>query len=244
MTDRENLMLKGDTQIPKYAQIKALLLSEIRSGQLAPGEKIPTEPQLCEQFGVSRITVRRAIEELVDDGYLLKKQGKGTFVRTHKIDRRVEYVMGFTESLTKAGYKPSSKVLECRLIHAEKWITEQLGDQSAEDVVYLKRLRMADNQPVMEENNYFPADRFGFLMHEDLSGSLYDLLERKHGIRPINPKTTRLGMTLADARLAKEMRVVIGTPCFEVHTLICDQDDRPVHVGHQFYLGEFYTFSL
>ncbi|MCI1832451.1 MAG: GntR family transcriptional regulator [Bifidobacterium sp.] len=237
-------MLQDDTRIPMYAQLKATLLADITSGRYTAGSRIPAEPALCEAYGVSRITVRKAINELVEDGYLLKKQGKGTFVRRHVIDRKIEYVMGFTESLEKAGYRASSEVLERRTIPADKRLAEQLDVGCGDDVLYIQRLRKGDGMPVMLENNYFPADRFGFLEDADLTGSLYRLLSERHGIRPINPKTTTLSLALANADLAGRMHVVVGTPFFEIRTLICDQDDRPVHVGHQFYLGELYTFTL
>jgi GntR family transcriptional regulator len=237
-------MLQDDTRIPMYAQLKASLLADITSGKYAAGRRIPAEPELCAAYGVSRITVRKAINELVDKGYLLKKQGKGTFVRRHVIDRKIEYVMGFTESLEKAGYQASSEVLERRMIPADEDLASQLGVTPGDDVLYIQRLRKGDDIPVMLENNFFPADRFAFLEQADLTGSLYRLLADRHGIQPISPKTTKLSLALADADLAKRMLVVVGTPFFEVRTLICDQNDRPVHVGHQYYLGELYTFTL
>lgn len=237
-------MLQDDARIPMYAQLKASLLSDIASGAYAPGARIPAEPELGERYGVSRITVRKAIKELVDEGYLIKKQGKGTFVRRHVIDRKIEYVMGFTESLERAGYHASSEVLERKIIPADVNLADKLDISVGDDVLYIQRVRRGDGIPIMMENNYFPAYRFGFLEHVDLSGSLYRLLSDEHDIHPINPKTTTLSMALADADLARQMNVVIGTPFFEIRTLICDQDDRPVHVGHQFYLGELYTFTL
>ena len=237
-------MLQDDARIPMYTQLKASLLSDISSGKYVSGERIPTEPELCDQYGVSRITVRKAIAELVDEGYLLKKQGKGTFVRRHVIDRKIEYVMGFTESLERAGYHASSEVLERKVIPASGELASRLGIVDGDDVLYIQRVRKGDDVPIMVENNYFPFDRFSFLEHADLRGSLYRLLADGYGIRPINPKTTTLSMVLADTELAKLMQVVVGTPCFDIKTLICDQDDRPVHVGHQFYLGELYTFTF
>lgn len=237
-------MLQDDARIPMYAQLKASLLSDIASGKYASGERIPAEPELGDRYGVSRITVRKAIKELVDEGYLIKKQGKGTFVRRHVIDRKIEYVMGFTESLERAGYHASSEVLERKILPADADLADKLDLSAGDDVLYIQRVRKGDDIPIMLENNFFPADRFAFLEHADLSGSLYRLLSEEHGIRPINPKTTTLSMALADAELAKRMHVVVGTPFFEIRTLICDQDDRPVHVGHQFYLGELYTFTL
>lgn len=236
-------MLQEDASVPMYMQIKASLQMDISSGVYAVDDKIPTETELCNRYGVSRITVRRAVAELVEEGYLIKRQGKGTFVRLHRIDRKIEYVMGFTDSVERAGGVASSEVLVRQITQASDDVARRLGIPSHSDVLYIKRVRKADGIPVMMENNYFDPARFEFLMEEDLSGSLYHMLTAR-GIRPVNPKTTLLSMKLADFELAREMRVAVGTPFFAIDTLICDQDDRPVHVGRQYCLGEAYTFSL
>lgn len=237
-------MLEGNTTIPMYLQLKTSLLAALRSGKYPQGSKIPSEPELCKQYGVSRITVRKAVSELVKDGYLFKKQGKGTFVRSHTIERRIEYVSGFTDSVKQAGFKATTILLERKRVPAPEDVACCFGIEPGSDVLFTKRKRMADGRPVMLENNYFPLERFSFLETEDLSGSLYHLLDKKYGIEPIHPKETILSMVLADSKMTKDMDVVVGTPFFKVNTFICDQHDDPVHVGHQYFLGEIYTFSI
>lgn len=237
-------MLEGGVAVPMYLQLKTTLLSQIRSGRYRRDKRLPSEPELCRRYGVSRITVRRAIQELVDEGYVVKRQGKGTFVCGHTIDRKIAYVSGFTESAEQAGFAVSSTLLKREVIQVPGRITRLLGLPDGAPVLYTQRKRMADERPVMLENNYFPLPKFDFLRRSDLSGSLYRLLGSERGIDPIHPRETSICMALADEKMANTMDVVVGTPFFKVDTFICDQHDEPVHVGHQFFLGELYTFKI
>ncbi|MBO0453201.1 MULTISPECIES: GntR family transcriptional regulator [Enterococcus] len=236
-------MLDADAQLPLYTQLKEIIKSKIRDGEYKENEKIPPEPELTEIYSVSRITVRRAIQDLVKEGYLIKKQGKGTFVSQHKVFRKIEYVIGFSESCLANGFTPSSELLERKVIPATAEIAKKLQLNVGDEVIYTQRKRMADGTPILLENNYFDKKRFASLMTSDLTGSLYQILA-KQDIMAINPGETTLEMAIADDQLAKVMEVGIGTPFFYVNTLINDQNERPVHVGHQYYLSEVYKFSL
>ncbi|HFJ8521870.1 TPA: GntR family transcriptional regulator, partial [Enterococcus faecium] len=111
-------MLDTNAQLPLYLQLKEILKNKINTGEYPENTKIPAESELIESYEVSRITVRKAVEELVEEGYLLKKQGKGTFVNRHKVFRKIEYVMGFSESCKSNGFTPTSIVLERKIIPA------------------------------------------------------------------------------------------------------------------------------
>ena len=212
-------MLDTNAQLPLYLQLKEILKNKINTGEYPENTKIPAESELIESYEVSRITVRKAVEELVEEGYLLKKQGKGTFVNRHKVFRKIEYIMGFSESCKSNGFTPTSNVL------------------------YIQRKRMADNIPIMLENNYFSYERYSFLMEEELTDSLYEVL-KVQGTLAINPGETALEIVTADDQIAKIMEVAVGTPFFFMDTLINDQNNIPIHVGNQYYLGEVYRFYL
>lgn len=237
-------MLDNNAQLPLYKQMKEIIKNKIASEEYKVSDKIPTEPELRELFGVSRVTVRKAIEELVAEGYLVKKQGKGTFVSHKKVSRKIEYVSGFTDSCLQNGFVPSSIVLECKVIPASEEIARQLQIAVGEDVIFTKRKRFADKTPILLENNYFSKKDYAFLMNENLEGSLYRLLSEKYNIIPENPKETSLEIVVADEMLATDMDVAIGTPFFYMETMIADQNHKPIHVGHQYYLGDYYKFSI
>ncbi len=236
-------MLDADAQLPLYKQLKEIIKSKIRDGEYKENEKIPPEPELTEAYSVSRITVRRAIQDLVKEGYLIKKQGKGTYVSQHKVFRKIEYVIGFSESCLANGFTPTSELLERKIIPATSELAQKLQINIGDEVIYTQRKRMADGTPILLENNYFDKKRFDSLLTADLTGSLYQVLA-KQDILAINPGETTLEMVIADDQLAKVMEVGIGTPFFYVNTLINDQNQQPIHLGHQYYLGEVYKFSL
>lgn len=236
-------MLDADAQLPLYKQLKEIIKSKIRDGEYKENEKIPPEPELTEAYSVSRITVRRAIQDLVKEGYLIKKQGKGTYVSQHKVFRKIEYVIGFSESCLVNGFTPTSELLERKIIPATSELAQKLQINIGDEVIYTQRKRMADGTPILLENNYFDKKHFESLLTADLTGSLYQVLA-KQDILAINPGETTLEMVIADDQLAKVMEVGIGTPFFYVNTLINDQNQQPIHLGHQYYLGEVYKFSL
>lgn len=236
-------MLETDSQLPLYKQLKKIIKSKIREGEYKENEKIPSESELTAAYSVSRITVRKAIQELVKEDYLIKKQGKGTFVNRHKVVRKIEYVIGFSESCHNNGFIPTSELLERKIIPATDELAQKLQLNVGDEVIYTQRKRMADGSPILLENNYFDKKRFASLLTADLTGSLYQIIADQK-IYAVNPGETTLEMVIADVQLSKEMEVVVGTPFFYVNTLINDQNQQPIHVGHQYYLGESYKFSL
>ena len=120
---------------------------------------------------------------------------------------------------------------------------QKLDIAQGDDVLYIQRKRMADNIPIMLENNYFSYERYSFLMEEELTDSLYEVL-KVQGTLAINPGETALEIVTADDQIAKIMEVAVGTPFFFMDTLINDQNNIPIHVGNQYYLGEVYRFYL
>ena len=235
-------MLDANAQLPLYKQLKEVIKTKINTGEYTENKRIPTEPEFIENYGVSRITVRKAIEELVAEGYLVKKQGKGTFISGHKVLRKIEYVTGFSDSGKSSQLKTTSILLKKEVLAANQELAEKLEIPVGAKVLYTQRKRLGNGVPLLE-NNYFDFERFSFLQTEDLTGSLYAIL-RKHDILPINPGETTLEIVSADDFIATTMAVAIGTPFFYMQTVVKDQNMRPIHFGKQFYLGDAYTFSI
>ncbi|WNS79238.1 GntR family transcriptional regulator [Domibacillus sp. DTU_2020_1001157_1_SI_ALB_TIR_016] len=237
-------MLKPENQEPLYIQLKKAIQAMIFNGDFQQGDKIPTEVELSEQYNISRITVRKAVEEMVKEGYLIKKQGKGTFVNNLKIDRKVEHVMSFSAACESKGLTSHSVITKKEIIEPDEDLKKDLRLEEDEKVIYIQRKRYAGNSPLMLENNYYPQHRFQFLMNESLEGSLYDLLEKKYDIRPENPGETILEITLADEEKAQLLETSLGKALFYMRTIIYDQHNQPVHVGRQYIIGERYQFTL
>lgn len=238
-------MLNSDHVEPLYIQLKKTIQSSIANGEFEQGEKIPTEVELSEKYKISRVTVRKAILELVEEGYLVKKQGKGTFVKIPKIERKIQHVMGFTAACMANGLTSHSIVANRELFIPDKTIQTALQLEEGEKVIYIQRIRYAGDFPLMLENNYYSYERFKFLLEESLEGSLYELLRKKYHINPDLPGETTLEIAMADDKIAKLLDTSIGKALFFMNTTIYDSmNSLPVHVGKQYIIGDRYIFTL
>lgn len=146
----------------KYLQVRDYL-RVLATGELNAGDPVPSERALCERFGVSRMTVRQAVDALVVEGLLERVQGRGTFVAPPKVDLQVR-LASFTEEMTRRGMTASVKILAAEVIAAEPDIAQALELPVGADVVYLYRLRFADDEPMAVEHTWLPEARVtGFL---------------------------------------------------------------------------------
>ena len=155
---------------PLYQQIYDEIKDAIEKGVYAPKERIPSELELAEQYEVSRITVRRAVEELCSDGYLVKQQGRGTFVATPHINRQfhASTLQTFTALCADNGMKAGAHVVDRQIVPARQNEMEFFGLQKDALLLHVKRVRTADGEPIFEENVFVPFDQYRELLTADL----------------------------------------------------------------------------
>ncbi|MED1469049.1 GntR family transcriptional regulator [Bacillus salipaludis] len=237
-------MLKQDNKIPLYVQLKESIRGSILNGQLKYGDQIPTELELSEEYKISRITVRKAILELVEEGYLVKKQGKGTFVNKQKIERKIEHFLSFSDACKANGLKASSKVIKKEIIQPSIKDKERLQLEDDDAVLLIQRVRYADESAIMLENNYFSYKTFHSLLNEDLNGSVYKILEEKLNIKPSHSGELTLEIVRANEEEVNLLNTATGEPLFYMECTVFDQNERPVHVGKQYIMGDSYKFNL
>lgn len=237
-------MLRQDDQIPLYIQLKESIRGSIVNGELKFGDKIPTELELSEEHKISRITVRKAIEELVEEGYLLKRQGKGTFVNKRKIERKIVHFLGFSDACKANGMKASSKIIKKEIIQPSSMDKKRLQLDDGDAVIYIQRVRYADDSPIMIENNYFSYKTYHSLLNESLTGSLYKVLEEKLGIKPAGSGELSIEIVRAGEEEMGLLNVGSGEPLFYMDSTIIDENGVPVHRGKQYILGDSYKFIL
>ena len=236
------MKLDDNNSTPLYLQLKNTIKGLIESGEVKRGEKIPSEYELCEKYKVSRITVRNALSELESEGYLIKKQGKGTFATTPKLFRPLQDTVGFTESCKAAGMESSSVVLKREVLPLDERIKDILDLDDDDQVLYIQRLRLADGSPLMVENNYYSYKNYKFLMNEPLTGSLYELLLSKKGIVCDRSLKMVITVTTASGELVRTLQVPIGAPLFIMDGIMGDSNGNPVHYSLQYIVGEKYSF--
>jgi GntR family transcriptional regulator len=169
---------------PIYLQLQTLIRERIASGGWRPGEAIPSEQALGQQFGIARMTVRQALDGLIRDGLLIRERGRGTFVARPRVESELSRMHSFTEDMRRRGMVPSARLLDREVIPAPADVSARLGLGLREAVIYIRRLRLADGEPMALEISYLQYGLCRSVLEAELeSGSLYAFLESRAAIR-------------------------------------------------------------
>lgn len=234
-------ILNTESYSPLYKQLMQKLRTDIQSGVYPVHSRIPSEQELCQTYQVSRVTVRKALAELTQEGLLKRHQGKGTFVGIPRIQKDLRSVNSFHDACRMMGCTPGTRVLHAQWAHLEAGERAELGCEEDEQVVELVRLRLADDMPVMLETNHFPP-AYAWLMSADLNGSLYALLEEK-GVEA-RQAIHEVSLCYATPAQAKALEIAPGDALLCLHEVIYDQNGRPLHTSHQVIRGDRFTFRI
>ena len=232
------MKLSASSATPLYLQLHDDLVKNIRNNHLKPGDRLPTESELRETYSVSRVTVRKALGALVEEGYLDRKSGKGTFIRTPKIQRgRSSNALSFSRMCELRGLKPGAQVIKMALEAPSNKARETLQLTPQQKVLNIERVRTADDTPVILEINTFP-DSFSFLFSENLNDtSLYKLLEDKYDIILDNSSKT-IDMVFADHKQAEPLNVKKGYPLLRFNSMVRDKENKVINLCQQLCLGD------
>lgn len=173
-----------EEKIPKYYVLKRELIHKIEEEELGPDSPIPSERELMEQYQVSRITVRRAIDELVTGGFLYKIQGKGTYVKGDDYSQNLFAITSCTDDVRRLGRNPSKKVTVSEIVPADAKRARLLHTTVGENLFRLERITMADGEPLNYTVTYLPQKLFpGIEKYDFNSQSLYELLQKEYGVK-------------------------------------------------------------
>lgn len=231
--------------VPLYYQLKEILLEYIEEAEL--GKALPPEMELCSHFDISRPTVRQAINELVVEGYLERQKGRGTFVTRPKITRDYAFALqSFNDEMRQKGLQPATQVLELEAVRADERIAEKLNLKPGSSVVKLRRLRSANDEPVLIVLTYLPADRFPGLVAKDLRrNSLYTTLAEDYDA-PVERTVRTLESRLAGEYEADLLRIKKGAPVQYIETVAYLADGTPAEFSIGSYRGDRnkFTFEL
>ena len=177
-------LIDRDNPQKLYVQLFEILKGRIEAGEWTVGSQIPIEEELCKTYEVSKATVRLAVSELARQGYLSRQQGKGTFVCKRIIPEGLSMVTSFKELMLEAGVSFSTKVLAQTVIMPIDDLDIKLDITEDKHVIYIKRLRLIDNEPILLQETYMPHDICHLPLEEDLeSNSLLEILEKKCGVK-------------------------------------------------------------
>jgi GntR family transcriptional regulator len=228
--------------LPRYYQLKEILREQIRDGLWGPGTPIPSERELCAQYGLSRMTARQAVVDLVRDGLLYRVQGKGTFVARPRMTQQLRVLTGFSQDMTGRGRRPGAQVLDQRMIPAETEVAHRLRVPVGRAIFYLRRLRLADGEPLALETAHLNFLGCDALLTADLaSASLYLLLRERFGlILAEADQEIEAGLaTPADARL---LQISPGSAVLRMRRVTFASGGQVIEYAESVYRGDKYTF--
>lgn len=232
--------------IPYHIQIKDAIRSIIEQGLFKPGDLIPGESDLCEYFDVSRPVIRQALNGLYHEGLVIRKKGKGTFIREPKIlERFGQEITGFYQEMTSRSYQIKTEVLEQEIISANnEEISAYLSINIDEPIVLLKRLRYLRDEPILIVTSFLPANKCNGLIEEDFSElSLYEFLERRMGCKLSYGKRS-IEAVLADFEQAKLLKIRKGDPLLFISSIIYLEDGTPIEYYQSYYRADRYKFEV
>ncbi len=229
--------------LPRYMQVMNYYIPLIKSGKLKEGDKMPTEEEICNLFHVSRITVRRALDGLLQNGYIYKQQGRGSFVTTKKTGFQLNHLKGFTEEMTQLGKVASSEILSFEITAPTEKVAEILSIDSSQKIYVLERLRLADGAPIAIERVHLPFYRFPTLQSADIRGSLYEILQLQYGVEQFKGvQEIRAG--LASEEEARLLHIHPGSAVLHIHRTTFERDETAYEYVESTYRGDQYQFHV
>ena len=231
---------------PLYQQLMDDIKLDISNQKYRHGDKSPSETELAEIYNVSRITVRRAVSELCDEGYLAKHQGKGTFVTPPKITRKImqdTHVHSFTATCAMSGMQPGGRTVGIRIVPSRQEEQHFLKLPKDSNVIYLQRIRTADGDPVMLENTFLPSPEFDSLLSTDLTNrSLNETLRQKYSRSLVVRQTTKVEVSRASPEHAQLLNITPGDPLFFITAYFLDERDNPIAIARHYFLASRFIF--
>jgi GntR family transcriptional regulator len=237
------LHLDRTSPLPLHYQLQHQLRAAIDRGRLAVGDMLPPELDLMAEAGVSRHTLRQAIDALVREGRLVRQRGRGTFVAEPPLTQPLGQFYSFARDQAAQGRQPTSRVLRLRRQQPTAEVAAALGLSAHDRVVEVVRLRLLDGEPVIYETSLLPADRVPGLTRAELTtGSLYDLLERRGGVR-VSHADEVVWAVAHDAAVADALGIPAGSAGFAVERTAF-AGELPVEVRFSRIRGDRYAFRV
>jgi GntR family transcriptional regulator len=228
--------------VPLYHQLQAVLKAEIESRKFRVDEQLPNESKLAERFGVSKITVRQALQELADLGYIRREHGRGTFVARRKFDEGPRELTSFTEEMRRHNLAASSRILANSIVEADNKTAHALHVPLKSPVVLLKRLRLAGGEPLSVQTAHIPAALVPGL-EIDGNSSLYEILQTRYHLYAARARETYFA-SLATAPAAELLGISVGSPIFAAERVTLLPNEKPFEFVQSIVRGDRYTIVL
>lgn len=227
-----------------HLKVKDAIIQLINDGEYKPDSQLPTEAEFCEKYGVSRTTVRTALQQLTMEGFVYRKRGSGTFVSANKVKQVLTTTVDhFSSQISMQGKKPLIKVLKLEVIPADEYLCEQLKISEGEPVNMIERIRFVNDEPIQFETAYLPWYKTPAINKQGCEKSLYNLLKTQFGLK-INKTIENLELFIADQETAEKLHICVGDPCFALDTLAYLQDGSIIEYSKTIYRGDLAHFVI
>ncbi len=232
-------MLDERSPVPLYYQLQEIIRSRIDNGQWGPGQQLPPEADLCQEFNLSRGTVRQALSDLVREGMLHRRRGKGSFVATPKIQQDLQSLMGFSSYVKNVlGADLGSRLISARVIPATASLAKTLGVREGSDIVEIRKVKLVDDQPFFLSAAFLPRDANPGLEKDDHSdGSLIQLLREKYGLQVAKVKGWFEPVLVTEYE-ASLLDVEKDSPAMLYQRIRFDADDKPLMLSKNVIRGD------
>ncbi|WP_048716545.1 GntR family transcriptional regulator [Bacillus sp. 522_BSPC] len=234
-------MIIKDSHIPIYYQLEMEIKEIIK--ELTPGDPISSEREFSEKYGISRMTVRQAINNLVAEGVLVRQRGKGTFVATPKVEQELSGLTSFSEDMRSRGLTPKTKILDFKTIPCPRRVASKLRIEEEEMVYEFSRLRIADEIPMALETSYIPTALIKELQEETLHGSIYEYVEKTLQLK-ISHATQTIESTLSQKNESIPLGIKEGAPALLMERYSYLENGTPFEYVKSIYRGDRYKFVI
>jgi GntR family transcriptional regulator len=235
-------ILDEKSPIPLYFQLQEMIKKKIEEGFYKEGDLIPTEKELQQLYSVSRITVRNAIAGLVFEDLLVKKQGLGTIVARPRMVEDFSSLKSFTEKMAAQGAAVATQVIEVKRIGASERIAHHLAIEPESEIIYVKRLRFVDEEPIALFISHIRGD-IGITEDDDFKRSIFDLLENKCDIK-ISGGQKVIEATSANKEEAEFLKIDVDEPVLLIRNTTLDSDNKPIEYAEGVYRSDRYKYVL
>lgn len=230
------------SKLPLYHQLYEILRGNIMRGEWRPGDMIPPESELIELYQVSRTTVRQVLDMLVNEGLIYRQRGRGSFVAHPTLEQGLVRIVNFTEDMQQRGFRPASKLLSSGLMPAPQDIAEKLHLEPGEELAHLKRLRLADDEPLGIEESYLVHRHCPDILSRSdyATHSLREVLDREYGIRWGRARQV-IRAVLASPDLARLLSMPSRSALLFIERISYSQQNIPIEFLRTYYRADRYS---
>lgn len=230
-----------DSPVSYYQQLYNILHKEIEGGTWKPGDRMPSEAELINTYGVSRITVRQAFDLLVSEGLVYRRRGSGTFISPQPAQFGLERIVSFSEDMHRRGFHPETQVLDSRLERASTDVSAWLDVGVGTEIAVLNRLRLADGKPLSVERSHLVHRYCPGILDGDYSrSSLYETLGNRFGIHMARANQV-IHAIAANKEIAGALTVPVGSPLIYIERISFRQAGIPMEYLQMYYRGDRYV---